>query len=284
MRKLTRRQQVGAAALTFCALLFISLDFTAGSLASAHSGARGALGGLYRGTDSVIGPVRRFVQGVPDVAGNRAKIAELTQQNDELRRKLADAQLNAGTAKRLNDLQLQADSGGWQILPTRVIATGPGAGFQWTVTVDVGSREQVLLGQTVTDGFGLVGRVVEVHQATSVILLAADPTAGVGVRDTRSGELLLATGNGSRGITAVPIDDNVDIKVGDHLVTGPAGKTTFVNGIEVGVVTKVSRSLAGRITATVRPSAPQAGLDLIGVVLQQPRDTARQPLTPGNAR
>jgi len=284
MRRLTRRQQIGAAALTLVALLFISLDFTGGSLRSARGGATGALGSLYRGTDSVIGPIRRFVQGVPDVADNRSKIAALQQQNDVLRRRLADTQLDAGSVKRLNDLQLQADSAGWQILPARVIATGPGAGFEWTVTVDVGSREHVLVSQTVSDGFGLVGRVIAVHQTTSVVLLAADPTAGVGVRDTRSGELLLAAGNGSRGITAAPLDDNVDVKVGDHLVTGPAGQTTFVNGIEVGVITKVSRAIAGTITATVRPSAPQAGLDLIGIVLQQPRNTARPPLTPGNAR
>jgi rod shape-determining protein MreC len=284
MRRLTRRQQIGAAALTLVALLFISLDFTGGSLRSARGGATGALGSLYRGTDSVIGPIRRFVQGVPDVADNRSKIAALQQQNDVLRRRLADTQLDAGSAKRLNDLQLQADSAGWQILPARVIATGPGAGFEWTVTVDVGSREHVLVSQTVSDGFGLVGRVIAVHHTTSVVLLAADPTAGVGVRDTRSGELLLAAGNGSRGITAAPLDDNVDVKVGDHLVTGPAGQTTFVNGIEVGVITKVSRSIAGTITATVRPTAPQAGLDLIGIVLQQPRNTARPPLTPGNAR
>jgi rod shape-determining protein MreC len=284
MRRLTRRQQIGAAALTLVALLFISLDFTGGSLRSARGGATGALGSLYRGTDSVIGPIRRFVQGVPDVADNRSKIAALQQQNDVLRRRLADTQLDAGSAKRLNDLQLQADSAGWQILPARVIATGPGAGFEWTVTVDVGSREHVLVSQTRSDGVGLVGRVIAVHQTTSVVLLAADPTAGVGVRDTRSGELLLAAGNGSRGITAAPLDDNVDVKVGDHLVTGPAGQTTFVNGIEVGVITKVSRSIAGTITATVRPTAPQAGLDLIGIVLQQPRNTARPPLTPGNAR
>jgi len=284
MRKLTRRQQIGAAALTLVALFFISLDFAGGSLRSARGGATGALGSLYRGTDSVIGPVRRFIQGVPDVADNRSRIAALQQDNDTLRRKLADAQLDSGSAKRLNDLQLQANSAGWQILPARVIATGPGAGFEWTVTVDVGSREHVLLSQTVSDGFGLVGRVIAVHQTNSVVLLAADPTAGVGVRDTRSGELLLARGNGSRGITAAPLDDNVDLKVGDHLVTGPAGQTTFVNGIEVGVITKVSRSIAGMISATVRPTAPQAGLDLIGIVLQQPRNTARPPLTPGNAR
>jgi rod shape-determining protein MreC len=284
MRKLTRRQQIGAAALTLVALLFISLDFAGGSLYRARGGATGALGSLYRGTDSVIGPVRRFIQGVPDVAANRSKIAALQQENDTLRRRLADSQLDTGSAKRLNDLQLQADSAGWQILPARVIATGPGASFEWTVTVDVGSRDHVLLSQTVSDGFGLVGRVIAVYKTTSVVLLAADPTSGVGVRDTRSGELLLATGNGSRGITAAPLDDSVDIKVGDHLVTGPAGKTTFVSGIEVGVITKVSRSIAGTITATVRPTAPQAGLDLIGIVLQQPRNTARPPLTPGNAR
>jgi rod shape-determining protein MreC len=284
MRKLTRRQQIAAVTLALVALLFISLDFAGGSLGGARSGATGALGALYRGTDSVIGPARRFIQGIPDVGQNRAEIARLELQNDELRRRLADSHTDATTGKRLAALQLQADTAGWQILPARVIATGPGAGFQWTVTVDVGSRERVLVGQTVSDGFGLVGRVVTVHSTTSAVLLAADPTAGVGVRDTRSGELLLATGNGSHGLTATPLDDDVDVKAGDHLVTGPVGQTTFVNGIEVGVVTKVSRTLAGTIVATVRPTAPQAGLDLLGIVLQQPRNTTREPLTPGGAR
>jgi rod shape-determining protein MreC len=284
MRRLTRRQRLAAGVLAVVALLFISLDFAGGSLAGARGGATGALGALYRGTDAVIGPARRFAQGVPDVASNRSRLNRLQRDNDELRRELAAQSADAATAKRLKTLQLQADSAHWQIMPTRVIATGPGAGFQWTVTVDTGSREKVVLGQTVTDGFGLVGRVIRVYPTTSVVLLATDPTAGVGVRDTRSGELLLASGAGSGGITASPLDDKVDVKVGDHLVTGPVGHTTFVPGIEVGIVTSVGGSASGAVTVGMRPTAPQTGLDLLGIVLETPRDTARPPITPGSDR
>src|SRR3954471_6733603 len=242
MRRLTRRQQLAAAALAVIALLFLSLDFAGGSLAGARGGTTGALGSLYRGTDAVLGPVRRVVQGVPDVAGNRREIAQLSQRNADLQRQLAASATDAATARQLRALQLQADTADWRLMPARVIATGPGAGFQWSVTLDVGSREHVLVGQTVTDGLGLVGRVVAVHATTSVVLLAADPTSGAGGADGRAGPLLLATGAGSGPLTATAIEDGVDVKVGDRLVTGPAGKTTYAAGVAVGVVTSVTTS------------------------------------------
>jgi rod shape-determining protein MreC len=281
MRRLTRRQQLSAVALAVLALLFISLDFTGGSLAEARGGATGTLGSLYRGTDSIIGPVRRFLQGVPDVGRNRQQIAQLQQRNRDLQRQLAAAGTDAATARRLSALQLQADSERWQIMPARVIATGPGAGFQWTVTLDAGSREHVQAGQSVTDGVGLVGRVVAVYPTTSVILLAADPTSGVGVRDVRSGQLLLASGRGTSGMVASPLADRVDVRVGDRLVTGPAGKTTYAAGLDVGVVTSVRTGLGGTVTVQLRPSASQTGLDLVGVVAIPVRAEARPLLVPG---
>ncbi|HEV2885464.1 MAG TPA: rod shape-determining protein MreC [Jatrophihabitans sp.] len=280
MRRLTRRQQLAAVVLAVLALLFISLDFAGGSLGGARGGATGALGALYRGTDAVLGPVRRFVQGVPDVGSNRREIARLEQRNAELQRQLAAAAADAATARQLHALQLQADTADWRMMPARVIATGPGAGFQWSVTVDVGSREHVQPGQTVTDGLGLVGRVVAVHSTTSVVLLAADPTSGVGVRDVRSGALLLATGGGSGLLSASALEDRVDVRVGDRLVTGPAGKTTYAAGVAVGVVTSVTTSADGTVSARVRPVTRQAGLDLVGIILQAPRGTARPVLEP----
>jgi rod shape-determining protein MreC len=284
MRRLTRRQKLSALALTVLALLFLSLDFTGGSLAEARGGATGTLGSLYRGTDSVIGPVRRFVQGIPDVGRNRREIAQLQQSNRDLQRQLAAAGTDAATARRLSALQLQADSEQWHIMPARVIATGPGAGFQWTVTLDTGSREHVQAGQSVTDGVGLVGRVVAVYPTTSVVLLAADPTSGVGVRDVRSGQLLLASGRGSDSMTASPLADRVDVRPGDRLVTGPAGKTTYAAGLEVGVVTAVNTGAGGAVAVTVRPSASQTGLDLVGIVTVPPRVDARPLLAPGGGR
>ncbi len=282
MRRLTRRQQLSAVILAVVALLFISLDFAGGSLGGARSGTTGALGSLYRGTDAVLGPVRRFVQGVPDVGGNRRQIAELERRNAELQRRLAASAADAATAKQLEALQLQADTASWKVMPARVIATGPGAGFQWSVTLDVGSREHVLAGQTVTDGLGLVGRVVAVHASTSVVLLAADPTSGVGVRDVRSGALLLATGAGGAPMTASALQDRVDVRVGDQLVTGPAGKTTYASGVAVGVVSSVRTAADGTVSVRLRATTAQTGLDLVGIVLQRPRGTARTPLQPGD--
>jgi len=284
MRRLTRRQQLAATVLAVLALLFLSLDFAGGSLAGARGGTTGALGSLYRGTDAVLGPVRRFVQGVPDVAGNRREIARLSQRNADLQRKLQAAAADAATARQLRALQLQADTADWRLMPARVIATGPGAGFQWSVTLDVGSREHVLAGQTVTDGLGLVGRVVAVHATTSVVLLAADPTSGVGVRDARSGTLLLAAGGGSGPLTAGSLADGADVRVGDRLVTGPAGKTTYAAGLAVGVVTSVHTAADGTVSVRLRPVSRQAGLDLVGIILSEPRGTARPALEPGSDR
>jgi rod shape-determining protein MreC len=283
MRRLTRRQQLSASVLAVLALMFVSLDFAGGSLGGARGGVTGALGSLYRGTDSVIGPARRFVQGVPDVADNRRKLAQLSQQNLDLQRRLAAAQLDRATAGKLAALQLQADSEGWKVLPARVIATSPGAGFQWTVTLDVGSRERVLVGQTVTDGAGLVGRVLHVYDTSSVVLLAADPASGVGVRDSRSGQLLLATGRGRAGLTASPLTDSPDVRAGDVLVTGPAGKTTYAAGLRVGTVTSVHTGADGVLTAQLTPAAALRALDLVGIVLLPPRGSARTPLTPGTS-
>jgi rod shape-determining protein MreC len=283
MRRLTRRQQLSAITLAVLALLFISLDFAGGSFGQARGGTTGALGALYRGTDSVLGPVRRFLQGIPDVGRNRSEIAQLQQQNRQLQQQLAAAGTDAATARRLSALQLQADSEQWQIMPARVIATGPGAGFGWTVTLDAGSREHVQIGQSVTDGSGLVGRVVAVHQTSSVVLLAADPTSGVGVRDVRSGQLLLATGKGSAGLTASPLADRPDVRVGDRLVTGPAGQTTYAPGLDVGVVTAVRTGPGGALSVQLRPSASQTALDLVGVVAVPARLEARPLLTPGGS-
>jgi rod shape-determining protein MreC len=280
MRSLTRRQQIAAAALSVLALLFIALDFTGGALSGARGGTTGALGSLYRGTDSVVGPARRFVQGVPDVGRDRTELARLQQDNSRLRAQLTDQAADASTAQQLKHLQLQADSAGWQIMPARVVATGPGAGFQWTVTIDVGSRERIVAGQTVTDGGALIGRVLRVYPTTSVVLLVAHKNSAVGVRDGRSGELLLAKGAGVTGMLATPLDNRLDVRKGDQLVSGPVGQSTYVAGIAVGTVTSVTTTAGGSVTVAVRPAAAQTGLNLVGVVLQQPRTTSRVPLTP----
>lgn len=265
---MTKRQRLAAAVLVAVAAVFLTVDLTGSGLRGAHGGARGALGALYRGTDGVLGPVRRFVQGVPHAAGNRDTIARLRRENAQLRARLAQHAADASASAALARLPGAS-------VPARVIALGPGSGFDWTVTLDVGSHNGVHDGQTVTDGVGLVGRVLHTSASTCTVLLAADPGSGVGARDTRTGELALATGQGTKGFQVSPLDPVATLSVGDQLVTGPVGESTYVAGLALGTVTSVRTSADGATVAQVRPAVSPTALDLVGVIAAPEGEAAR---------
>ncbi len=285
MRRLTRRQRIAALVLAGVAACLITLDLGGSGLRPAHSGVRGALGALYRGSDAVLGPVRRFAQGLPSAGSATATIARLRHENAVLRGELAASTADRATQRQLAALQRSADRRGERIVPARVIALGPGQGFDWTVTLDVGTSSGIRVDQSVTDGDGLVGRVLYADPSSAVVLLCADPGSGVGVRDVRTGQVGIATGNGSAGFTFVPLDPAAAVQVGDRLVTGPAGATSFVAGLSVGTVSSVATA-ADRTTtrADVTPTAPATGLDLVGVILAGGQPATRAPLSPARSQ
>jgi rod shape-determining protein MreC len=266
VRRLSFRQRLGALVLSAVAAGFLTLDLTGGSLHDAHSGARGLLGSLYRGTDSVFGPARRFVQGVPDAGQDSSRIAALQRENATLRAQLSANAQDATTSAELAKLQLAAGTLGSRVVAARVIAFGAGEGFDWTATINVGTSSGVNINQTVTSADGLIGRVLQAEASTSVVLLAADPKSGVGVRDLRNGELGVATGAGTAGFTVSPLDPVADLRVGDMLETGPAGSSTYAAGLQVGTITAV-RTQDGAVTATVRPAMKPTEIDVVGVIL-----------------
>jgi rod shape-determining protein MreC len=267
VRRLTRRQRTAALLLAAVALCFLTLDLVGGGLRSSHDGARGTLGALYRGTDAVLGPARRFAEGVPSAASNTGTINRLRHQNARLRGELAARSADARTHDELAALQLAATRRNHRILPGRVVALGSADGFDWTATLDAGSSSGVQPGQSVTDGYALVGRVLHADASTSVVLLAADPDNGVGARDTRSGEVGLATGHGTDGFSFVPLSPKASVRPGDKLVTGPTGSTSFVPGLSVGTVTAVHPAKDGGTVAQVRAASRPGTLDLVGVIL-----------------
>src|SRR5262249_39705460 len=143
------------------------------------------------------------------------------------------------------------------------IAISPAEGFDWTVTLDVGSGSGVKVGQSVTDGRGLVGRVVHADGSTSVVLLAIDPDSGVGARDTRTGQVGVATGIGLSGFRFRPLDPRATLRVGDELQTGPSGSSSFVAGLSVGTISAVRTATDGSTVATVVPTTQAGDLDLV---------------------
>jgi rod shape-determining protein MreC len=277
LRRLTRRQRLSTLLLSVVAIGFITLDLGGSGLESAHTGVRGSFGALYRGTDSVLGPARRWLQGLPSAGSNEAKLDDLRAANEQLRGQLSAAEQQRSDARQLARLgsitAVQAD--GASVLAARVVAIGAGEGFDWTVTLDKGSADGLAAGQTVTDGAGLVGRVLHADKTSAVVLLAADPGSGVGARDSRNGEIGISTGAGMDGFTFRPLNPDAKLKVGDQLSTGPSQDSSYLAGLAIGTITSVTTSTDGTVTAHVKPVSSPTSLDVLGVVVPAaPPDSA----------
>src|SRR3954454_19656176 len=99
----------------------MTLDLGGGALRNAHSGVRGALGSLYRGTDGLLGPGRHWVEGVPAAGRNKGRLEQLRKEKAALRGRIAALRADAHTSRQLAQLQRSADGSGNELLPARVV-------------------------------------------------------------------------------------------------------------------------------------------------------------------
>lgn len=280
MKSPSRRQRLAIVILLVLSAMFVTLDYRGGSFDGLRSGVATVFGPVQRGFSATFGPVGQFLGGIPHIGSTHAQIAELQRKNADLRRQLRQSGLDNSRADELRDLKLLAGAGQFRVVPAVTISFGPSLGFEWTVTLDVGSKDGVAQGMTVIDGDGLVGRVKRVTDSTCVVVLAVDPGSSVGVRQEGTGNLGLVTGSGLSPLRYDPLDPRGRIRVGDRLVTGPYGGSTYVPGIPVGEVVQVSSDRGGGSTADVRPYVKMTSLDLVGVVLTNPRTDPRDSLLP----
>lgn len=258
------RQRLVLTLLVLLSVTLLTLDH--------QLGAGRGLSGLRSAVGDVAGPVQRTVGGVATpFGGSAAEQRRLRKENDRLREQLQTARLDKATADQLRRLNLLAGAGGYRVVPARVVALGASSGLEWTVTVDAGTRAGVRAGMTVINGDGLVGRVKRTSSTTCVVLLAIDRLSAVGSRLESSGELGLAKGDGLRPLRFQLLDPRARIAVGDRLVTGPYGQTTFAAGVPVGTVSKVTGSADALVrSAAVDPYVNFTALDILGVVTGEP--------------
>ncbi|MDP9241445.1 MAG: rod shape-determining protein MreC [Actinomycetota bacterium] len=281
MSRPSRRRRLALTVLLLISLTFFTLDYRM-SDGSAFSGLRAAAG-------SVIGPVQRtaagvfapMVRAISAVRGGSDDTDRLRRDNKRLTQQLRGAQLDRATAQQLQRLRLLAGAGGYRTVPGRVVALGPSAGLEWTGTIDVGTRDGVQPGMTVVNGDGLVGRVKRASAYTAVVLLAVDPMSAVGSRLEGSGQLGLCKGDGLHPMHLQLLDPQARVAVGDRLVTGPFGETTYAPGVPLGRVSAVLPSTGVLVrSAEVEPYVDFTALDVVGVVIQASRTDPRDSVLP----
>ncbi|OCG63581.1 rod shape-determining protein MreC [Gilliamella sp. GillExp13] len=148
-------------------------------------------------------------------------LEHLKHENDRLRELL-------GSPLRHDEQKMAA-----QVL---LIDTDP---YVYQFVVNKGKQDGVYVGQPVVDEKGIVGQIYETAQSTSRAILLCDYQHAIPVQVLRNDIGMVAVGNGcSNDLTLEFMPNNVDIKVGDILVTsGLDGR--FPEGYPVAVVSSV---------------------------------------------
>ncbi len=126
---------------------------------------------------------------------------------------------------------------------------------QQTVLVNQGSDRALALDDVVVDASGVVGRMVEVHPQTALVLLLTDPESRVAALVERSRETGLLVGRGQGWMEFIYLDVDADLQEGDRLLTAGLG-SGFPKGLPLGIIVRVLKDeLTGTAWAKVQPLA-----------------------------
>lgn len=288
MNRDTRRTRALLLLLLLTSITLITIDHRGGDaspLRGLRSFAAAVFGPVEKAAAAVAGPVSEAVDGVAGLGEGKDRVAELGQQNEELRRQLRTSELARNRAAELDSLLRVAGAGQYRIVPAQVIAIGSAQTFSWTVTIDAGRSDGIRPDMTVLNGDGLVGRVKTVGPATATVLLIVDPESSVGIRLETSMEVGIASGQGGDddGTLGLQLlDAQSTVAEGDRLVSfGSQGAAPYVAGVPIGEVVRVRRSLGTLTrTATVAPYVDFTSLDLVAVVVEPPRKNPRDAVLP----
>lgn len=213
--------------------------------------------------------VASFVGDVSGLAEMRGELERLQEENARLRGWYQGALHLRAENQTLRELLNVTPDPARRFVTARVIADS-GSSFVKSLVVLAGRAEGVQKGQAALSGQGLIGRVVDVGEKTSRILLIQDLNSRVPVMTEGTRHKAILSGQNSEFPALLHMPDDVDIADGARIVTSGDGGI-LPPGIPVGQAVKIDGhdkvylapfSKAGRVThVTLVDQSPVHSLD-----------------------
>lgn len=197
----------------------------------------------------------------------------LREENSRLLQWQQVAQQLMAENGRLRDLLKLAPDPATSFISSRVIANSGGS-FVRSVLIDAGSGEGVTRGQAAITGEGLVGRVTEVGDRTSRILLLTDLNSRIPVAFDATRERAVMAGDNSDQPRLLYVSAGAPVNIGDRIVTSGNGGI-FPPGLPVGVVAAIEDGVV-----RIDPYAELSRLDYLRVVNYGLSGVLPQPVEP----
>lgn len=273
LRRQPNRGPAGRSSIVLFALLSATLIVVGSS--RPFAGVRNSATGL-------LAPFRAFGNTVAEpftgVTGAVADRNKLRRENDDLRRRLVDAQGRIAVAddalRERRELLTMSNLDSITGVPSVEARTATAAldNFNATFEIDRGSADGIAVGMPVAAGLGLVGSVTVVAPHASRVRLFTDPDSQVGVRHASSGDVGVIRGDGNgKPMTVSLIDPATDVQAGDVFVTAGLPNSRFPAGLAVATVTSASWE-QGKLeqSVAVKPFADLDRLAFVSVLLWTP--------------
>jgi rod shape-determining protein MreC len=267
--------------LVSISLAVITLDY--------RQGPDGPLAGLGRTSISLMAPLQHAVTDITRPVGNffvsLARLPTLAAENDRLTKELAAERARNAQATnlqsevdRLRALVGVEDSIDFPVVDSLVISNGV-SNFENIITIDRGSADGIAQDMPVvtggTVGPRLVGRIVEVTDHASTVMLITDRNAATAARLAGTRQSGLIEGQGDADMKMSFLNEGVAVEPGALVETNGYQDGLYPPGITIG---EVSRFVPATSTAEsfvfVRPAVDFSTLDYVAVVLKTAIDTS----------
>ncbi|HEY9641546.1 MAG TPA: rod shape-determining protein MreC [Coleofasciculaceae cyanobacterium] len=207
--------------------------------------------------------------------------APVEQSGDPRTRELEQRLIELESQNR----QLQALLGYTAKTPGEKIAApviGRSADHWWQqVILGRGRRDGIQVGAIAAGNGGIVGRVTQVTENSSRVLLISDPTSQVGVTISRSRYMGYIRGQAANRVVMEFFDKVPDVRPGDVVATSSYSKL-FPPGLPVGVVESVNLNKSPAPEAVIELSSPISHLEWVILYSNPKAAAAAMPLNPGD--
>lgn len=192
---------------------------------------------------------------------------KLQQEVDTLKTRLIgleEVMVENNRYKRLLDLKKNLV---FSSITANVIGRDP-SNWNAVIILDKGSQDGLALGMPVVNALGVVGKIAEVSENTSKVILVSDPSFSVAalIQSTREGGLVTGTLQGMSRMHYLPQES--EVALGDKVLTSKLS-SSFPEGLLIGEVIKVEVSQSTpTIECLVQPAVSLSQIEEV-LILQK---------------
>jgi rod shape-determining protein MreC len=198
----------------------------------------------------------------------RSVIADYQQQLDQYR------EAYARNRYLENELKFKKEEN-FPSLTARVVGKDPSFWFQ-TLIVDRGKNDGVIEGMVARTSLGVVGQVIQVSDNYAKILVANAPSSAIDAMIQKNRVRGILKGAADKGYVLYYVLKNIDVVVGDRIVTAGIGGV-FQSGIPLGTVSAVRSKRRGMFQEIeVAPIVDFGQLEMVFIDLSEKQKIAEE--------